>query len=168
VVHYPELSLAQNFPRLSVAASEHLRTGVAFPLYVGKRVLGIIEMFNAEPRDLAPATQEFLVALGGQIGVFLERFYAGRTLQAADAQFVLLAEAASLAIFTIDDQSNILFANPAVEKVFGHKAEELIGGKLTVVMPEYLRHVHEHVLARYLGTAYRPPACTRTDTKSRS
>lgn len=118
VVHYPELSLAQNFPRLSVAASEHLRTGVAFPLYVGKRVLGIIEMFNAEPRDLAPATQEFLVALGGQIGVFLERFYAGRTLQAADAQFVLLAEAASLAIFTIDDQSNILFANPAVEKVF--------------------------------------------------
>src|SRR5437588_3675476 len=97
VVHYPELSLAQNFPRLSVAASEHLRTGVAFPLYVGKRVLGIIEMFNAEPRDLAPATHEFLFALGGQIGVFLERFYAGRTLQAADAQFVLLAEAASLA-----------------------------------------------------------------------
>jgi len=155
VVHYPELSLAQNFPRLSVAASEHLRTGVAFPLYVGKRVLGVIEMFTAEPRDLAPATQEFLFALGGQIGVFLERFYAGRTLQAADAQFVLLAEAASLAIFTIDDQSNILFANPAVEKVFGYKAEELIGGKLTVVMPEYLRHVHEHGLARYVATGQR-------------
>jgi len=60
-----------------------------------------------------------------------------------------------LAIFTIDDQSNILFANPAVEKVFGYKGEELIGGKLTVVMPEYLRHVHEHGLARYVATGQR-------------
>ena len=60
-----------------------------------------------------------------------------------------------MAIFTIDDQSNILFANPAVEKVFGHKAEELIGGKLTVVMPECLRHVHEHGLARYAATGQR-------------
>jgi hypothetical protein len=45
-----------------------------------------------------------------------------------------------------------LFANPAVENALGHKAEELIGGKLTVVLPEYLRHVHAHGLARYVAT----------------
>src|SRR5438552_14941790 len=54
VVHYPDLSLAQNFPRLSVAASDIYHTGVSFPLSDGKRVLGVIEMFNAEPRDLPP------------------------------------------------------------------------------------------------------------------
>jgi PAS domain-containing protein len=58
-----------------------------------------------------------IMALIG-IGMFFDGFdlYVAATVQAADAQFVLLAEAASLAIFTIDDQSNILFANPAVER----------------------------------------------------
>jgi PAS domain S-box-containing protein len=58
-------------------------------------------------------------------------------------------------VFTIDEQSNIIFVNSAVEKIFGYKPEELIGGKLTVVMPEYLRHVHEHALRRYVLTGQR-------------
>jgi len=43
VVCFPDLLKQENFPRLSVAALEHLRTGVEFSLYVGKKVLGVIE-----------------------------------------------------------------------------------------------------------------------------
>src|SRR5215470_19902785 len=87
------------------------------------------------------------LVLGGEMGVFLERLAADRALDSADAQFRLVAQAASVAVFTIDEQSNIIFANSAVDKIFGYKPvdkifgykpEELIGGKLTVVMPEYL------------------------------
>src|SRR5437667_4385176 len=99
--------------------------------------------------------KEFLLALGGQMGVFLERLAADRALDSADAQFRLVAQAASVAVFTIDEQSNILFVNSAVERIFGYRPEELIGGKLTVVMPEYLRHVHEHALRRYVRTGQR-------------
>jgi len=77
--------------------------------------------------------KEVLFALGGQIGVFLERLAADRALDSADAQFRLVAQAASVAVFTIDQQSKIIFANSAVERIFGCKPEELIGGKLTVV-----------------------------------
>src|SRR6266700_915730 len=72
VVCFPDLSKEENFPRLSVAALEHLHTGVAFPLYVGKKVLGVVEFFSLEYRVLASPTQDFLFALGGQMGVFLE------------------------------------------------------------------------------------------------
>jgi PAS domain S-box-containing protein len=155
VVCFPDVSKEENFPRLSVAALEHLHTGVAFPLYVGKKVLGVVEVFSLERRALAQATEDFLFALGGQMGVFLERLSAGKSLEAANAQFLLVAEATSLAVFTIDEQSSILFANRFVEQLFGYGPEELIGKKLTLVMPEYLRHVHECGVAHYVATGQR-------------
>ena len=68
VVCFPDVSKEENFPRLSVAALEQLHTGVAFPLYVGKKVLGVVEFFSLGRRALAQATEDFLFALGGQMG----------------------------------------------------------------------------------------------------
>ena len=154
VTELPDLTTG-NFPRASVAALDRLQTGIAFPLHVGKRVLGVVEMFSRKRRSSDENLHDFLFALGGQIGVFLERFSAGKTLAAADAQFRLIAEAASVAVFTIDEQSTVIFANSEVERLFGYKPDELIGGKLTVVMPEYLRYVHERGLAKYVATGQR-------------
>jgi PAS domain S-box-containing protein len=134
---------------------ENLHSALAFPLHVGKKVVGVIEMFRTDSRATDPAIKTFLYALGGQLGVFIERLSAGRALEAADAQFRLVAEAASVTVFTIDENSTILFTNSAVEELFGYTPAELIGAKLPMIMPEYLRHVHEHGLARYVATGKR-------------
>lgn len=68
---------------------------------------------------------------------------------------LVIAETASDAILTIDEDSTILFANPATEKIFGYAHEELIGQSLTMLMPDYLRHVHRSALARYIDTGTR-------------
>src|SRR5204862_7916490 len=80
---------------------------------------------------------------------------AGKSLEEATPNFLLAAKAPSLAVFTIDEQTTILFANRFVEQLFGYAPEELIGKKLTLVMPEYLRHVHVRGLAHYVATAQR-------------
>lgn len=67
----------------------------------------------------------------------------------------VIAETASDAILTIDDQSTILFANPATEKIFGYLHEEIIGQPLTMLMPDYLRHIHRSALERYIATGTR-------------
>lgn len=67
----------------------------------------------------------------------------------------VIAETASDAILTIDDQSTILFANPATEKIFGYLHDEIIGQPLTMLMPDYLRQVHQKAFARYLATGKR-------------
>src|SRR5437588_13099300 len=54
----------------------------------------------------------------------------------------IIAETASDAIITIDGDSTILFANRAAESLFGYQLDELLGNSLTMLMPEYLRHVH--------------------------
>src|ERR1044072_6193383 len=67
----------------------------------------------------------------------------------------VIAETASDAIITIDEHSTILFANRATEKIFGYTGDELIGQSLTMLMPDYLRHVHKASLTRYIETGKR-------------
>jgi PAS domain S-box-containing protein len=64
----------------------------------------------------------------------------------------LIADTASDAIITIDDQSTILFVNRGAQKIFGHSQDEMVGQSLTMLMPDYLRHVHRAGVQRYLET----------------
>jgi len=66
-----------------------------------------------------------------------------------------VGETASDAIMTIDESGRIIFVNQSCEQVFGHKTEEMIGRELTMLMPEYLRHLHEAGFARYKETGQR-------------
>jgi PAS domain S-box-containing protein len=72
-----------------------------------------------------------------------------------EARYRVLAEAAADVIVTIDVHSTVLFVNPAVHRVFGYRPGEVIGQRLTMLMPEYLRRVHEAGIARYLETGTR-------------
>jgi PAS domain S-box-containing protein len=69
-----------------------------------------------------------------------------------EERYRIIAETVSDALITIDEQSQILFTNLAAEKIFGHTLEEMMGQPLTMLMPEYLRHLHKAGLARYLET----------------
>jgi PAS domain S-box-containing protein len=80
----------------------------------------------------------------------------------------VIAETASDAIITIDADSTILFANHAAEKIFGYARGELIGQSLTMIMPEYLRHVHRAGLERYLTTGIRHMASTSRPAQRRN
>lgn len=70
----------------------------------------------------------------------------------SEQTYRILAETASDVIIRIDENSRILFVNRAAERVFGYKAEEMIGQSLTMIMPEHLRKAHEAGIKRYLKT----------------
>jgi two-component system CheB/CheR fusion protein len=82
----------------------------------------------------------------------------GRTEQAlrtSEERYRTVTETAADAILTIDETSTILLANASTEKIFGHPVDQLIGQKLTLLMPDYLRRVHEESLRRYVTTGQR-------------
>jgi PAS domain S-box-containing protein len=66
--------------------------------------------------------------------------------------FELIAANASSGIIIIDENSRILFLNPAAGTLFGYTPEELTGSPLTDLMPEELRDSHRNGLGRYLLT----------------
>jgi len=75
---------------------------------------------------------------------------------AVDREFFRsLVENNADAIVTVDTDSQIRYANDAVERVFGYEPEELIGEPLTTIMPERFRSSHFAAMAAYLDTGDR-------------
>ncbi|HVI72063.1 MAG TPA: PAS domain S-box protein, partial [Pyrinomonadaceae bacterium] len=70
----------------------------------------------------------------------------------SEEHYHAVAEAATDAIITIDSGSTILAVNPAAERIFGYSTAEMIGQPLTMLMPEYLRHLHKAGITRYVET----------------
>lgn len=64
----------------------------------------------------------------------------------------IITETASDAIITINQRSQIMFVNRAATNIFGYAIEEMLGAELTMLMPEYLRHVHRAGLKTYVET----------------
>ena len=73
----------------------------------------------------------------------------------SDERYRVVVETASDAIISMDDNGTIQFTNPATERIFGHKSQDLIGKPLTILMPESLRGAHEYGFKRYLTTGER-------------
>lgn len=70
----------------------------------------------------------------------------------SEARYRSLTGTASDAIITINEDSTILFVNRAAETMFGYADTEMLGQSLTMLMPEYLRHIHRTGIKRYLDT----------------
>ena len=76
-------------------------------------------------------------------------------LRYSEENYRLVVETAPDAVISIDERGAILIANPATMRLFGYGPTELIGRPLTVLMPEFLRKLHEKGFSRYLATGQR-------------
>ncbi|AXR81525.1 PAS domain S-box protein [Natrarchaeobaculum sulfurireducens] len=63
-----------------------------------------------------------------------------------------LAANTSEGILTIDEDSTIVFANPAIKDVLGYTPDELIGSSKMILIPPRLRDAHAAGLEAYLRT----------------
>jgi len=73
----------------------------------------------------------------------------------SEERYRVVVETANDAVVSADESGAIQFANPATTRVFGYDPAELIGQPLTVLMPEFMRKLHENGFKRYLATGQR-------------
>ncbi len=55
-------------------------------------------------------------------------------------------------LIIIDDHGIVQSMNPAAEKMFGYRADEVIGWNVSMLMPETVQHHHDQYLHNYLDT----------------
>src|SRR5712692_2412357 len=84
-----------------------------------------------------------------------ERKQAETALRESEERYRIVAETAADAFVTIDTESRILFANRSIERIFGYKPEELVGQKLSTLIPHRLRERHLHGFEHYVRTGVR-------------
>lgn len=80
---------------------------------------------------------------------------AERALRESEGRLRAVVETAVDAIITIDVAGIISSLNPAAERLFGYRADELIGRNVSMLMPEPDHSRHDEYLRRYLRTGER-------------
>src|SRR5215211_6963667 len=76
----------------------------------------------------------------------------GDELRKSEARYRTVLDAAFDAIVTITPDGIIRWFNRGAERIFGHRAEEVIGQPVTLLMPERYRELCVAGLHRYLRT----------------
>jgi PAS domain S-box-containing protein len=73
----------------------------------------------------------------------------------ADEFYRTLVENSAEGLLTIDAESRIVYANPAIEEILGYAPAELIGSSKMKIIPERLQPVHAEALAAYVESGER-------------
>ena len=69
-----------------------------------------------------------------------------------DARWQAILDSAQDAIISIRPSGDITLFNPAAEKMFGYRAEDVLGSNVAVLMPEPFRSEHGEYLRAYAAT----------------
>ena len=78
-----DVTTDKNFPRAPAARESGLHGGFAFPLFAGRAVNGVIEMFSEHVAEPDPDLFQLVAALGSQVGLFIERRRVEKELELA-------------------------------------------------------------------------------------
>lgn len=133
-------------------------TYLGLPLYSGKIMVGMIGLANrADGYD--GALIEYLDPLLRTCGQLIEAFRNDRerkqalhALRESETRHKVILDTVVDGIITIDEHGLIESLNPAAEKLFGYRRDEVLGRNISMLMPEPDRSNHNHYLANYLRT----------------
>jgi two-component system, cell cycle sensor histidine kinase and response regulator CckA len=111
------------FPRLAHAVAAGVGGAFAFPIRSGSALIGVMEFFSREPREPDPDLLELAVALGSQIGLFMERHRAEEALRASETTYRSLVQDSPFGIFRSAPDGRFLAVNPALVSLLGYASE---------------------------------------------
>jgi PAS domain S-box-containing protein len=137
--------LVTDQPGIRFYAGFPLRTADGF-------VLGTLCAIDSRRRTPTQADLEQLELLALQTVDQLELRRQSRLLAEQELRLRAVLETATDAIITIDSEGQIEQVNPAVERLFGHRSEELVGRNVRLLMPAAMRQAHDRGMADYLLT----------------
>ncbi len=125
---------------------------LGMPIFSGKDMVGMLGLVNwqGDYRELISFEkgQNLLAALGSMIVACRNR----ETILESEARFRTVVDATVDGIITIDIQGNIKIFNLASERIFGFRAEEVIGQNVGVLMPEFMGAQHDIYIQRHIST----------------
>src|SRR5262249_24391554 len=116
-----------NFPRAAIAAQEDLHGAFAFPVRAGEETLGAIEFFLHTPQAPDDDLLSMLMALGSQVGQFLERARVEEALRESEAFYHSLVESLPENIIRKDLEGRFTFVNQRGCATMGKPLAEIVG-----------------------------------------
>jgi diguanylate cyclase (GGDEF)-like protein/PAS domain S-box-containing protein len=151
----PNLLKEHGSPRLQAAAADGLRGAFAFPISVGKEVVGVFEFGSRSVRRPDDDLLWMFTAIGAQVGQFLVRKRMEQQIRESEERKAGMLNAALECIITVDRDGRVVEFNPAAERTFGYRASDIIGQAVVdVLVPEAARERCRDQLAVYRASGH--------------
>ncbi len=135
------------------AKREGLTAFAGYPLIVDGGLAGVIALFSRKP--LNETTLQALNTVANTIALGIQQKHTYEMLRDSEASIRAIVTTAVDGIITISEHGTVESFNPAAEKIFGYKGEEVIGNNVNMLMPEPYHGDHNKYLANYLKTGIR-------------
>ncbi|NES94734.1 MAG: PAS domain S-box protein [Desertifilum sp. SIO1I2] len=116
------------------AAPAQLRTAFGFPILLGDERLGVIECFSDRPLEPQADLLQMMLAMGSQMGQFMERKRAEEALRRREEELRLITNAVPALISYVDRQRCYRFNNRSYEQWFGCSGAEFYGTHIGEMM----------------------------------
>jgi PAS domain S-box-containing protein len=117
------------------------------------KVLGAFALYYDEPKTPTSIDQTLIQQLTHIARIAVERAQSDASLMRSEARKAAILDSALDCIVTIDHEGCITEFNPAAERTFGYRRDEVLGRQLAdIIIPPALRERHRQGFARYLAT----------------
>ena len=126
---------------------------IGLPLVDNGRVFGALSIFSSDANAFDEEEAALLEELAGDIAYGVASLRTRISLRRNEDMLAAVTNAAQDAIAMIDDEGQVLFWNPAAERLFGYTTAEMTGRNLhRILVPEPLLAVHEAAFAHFRET----------------
>ncbi len=116
-------------------------------------VLGTFAIYRRDGGGPTLLHIDLIQKLSHIASIAIERSQSDAALKRSEARKAAILDSALDCIVTIDGEGRITEFNPAAERTFGFRRQDVVGKPLTeVIIPRSLRKKHRRGLARYLAT----------------
>jgi PAS domain S-box-containing protein len=143
----------EDLPRVVELFTRAIVSGEPFEFEVrARRFDGVYRWFESRGYPLRDSNGQIIRWYNLLIDID-ERKRAEQGLRRSEARKAAIMDSALDCIVTIDHEGCITEFNPAAERAFGYRREEVLGRQLAeVIVPPALREKHRHGFAHYLAT----------------
>jgi len=140
------------------------RSSIALPLKSGPAVLGVLDIYAAEPDAFDAEEVRLLEELADDLafGITVLRARAAHAraeaaLRDSEERFRKISSSAQDAIILMDHEGKVAFWNEAAQKMYGYSSQEIIGRDLhAVLVPDRYRVEFEPGLRKFFATGEGP------------
>lgn len=117
-------------------------------------VLGAFTIYYPQPKTPTASQQSLIERFTHIARIAVERAQSSAALMRSEARKAAILDSALDCIITIDHEGRIVEFNPAAERTFGYRRDEVIGRPMAdVIVPAALREQYGHGFLHNLATA---------------
>ncbi len=128
-----DVTREENFPRAALAEQAGFHTAATFPVRLADRVYAVLEFFHHEIRPADSSLLTTFQAVADQLSQFCAREWTEERLR----QTYFAMDQAVDAVYWVDPQAKILYANEAASLMAGYSTEELLNMTVHDLNPDF-------------------------------